>query len=248
MVYFDTHCHLESYIFDSNLLSTLQTQPNHQYLHVSTKASQWQAHIDAFSLVENVHVALGVHPWFATNEQLSLVNSYEILFNASQVKAVGEIGLDYSAAYLTHKAIQWDLFEAQLSIAARYDKPVSLHIIKAHNDALAMLKSFKVSGVVHGLGSSLETVQQYLDLGLKIGVNGVCLRDNARRYHALVRYAGLDNLVLETDFPNIILPTLVKSHLTDIVDIAQYISALLNVSVDEVVSRTYDNAKKIFLG
>jgi len=99
---------------------------------------------------------------------------------------------------------------------------------------------------VHGLGSSVEIAQQYIDLGFKFGVNGVMVRDNAKRYHELVRVFGVNYIVLETDYPNIVLPGLVNSELSDINSVAETVADLLNISIEDVITQTDYNSCELF--
>jgi TatD DNase family protein len=131
-------------------------------------------------------------------------------------------------------------------MALQFNKPISVHCIKAHNDMLRMLAEQPVCGVMHGLGASVPLAQRYIDLGFKIGLNGVLLRCNAVRYHQLVHFFGLEHFVLETDAPNVCLPGRQDSHLMDILQVAQRVAELKNISVDSVLQQTTANAQYIF--
>ena len=241
---FDTHCHLDSYLHSP---SDFSTTPDFNYLAVSTKPSNWLPLIAFCKTIPNVYCALGIHPWFVqelTNDSVQLL---EHCIKQNSVSAIGEIGLDFLPEYKVTKSIQLQVFESQLSLAQKYNKPVSLHIVKAHNQALGLLHEHSVNGVVHGLGASKQLVQQYLDLGLKIGINGVSVKTGARRYHELIKYCGVHNLVLETDFPNIILPNHLAASLSDLNVVAEHAAGLLNISFDEFIRCTDVNAKQLFI-
>ncbi len=90
-----------------------------------------------------------------------------------------------------------------------------------------LLSSVNVNGVIHGLGASKEVIKKYIDLGFKIGVNGVVFRKNARRYHELVTRFGLEYLVLETDFSHVKIDALNPPDLSDIILVANKIASLL---------------------
>ncbi|MEA1988255.1 MAG: TatD family hydrolase [Pseudomonadota bacterium] len=254
---FDTHCHLDklfdpSKSFNSVLKSTASTIPltinvsDHFYLTVSTSISDWQAVLDISSHFEQVYAALGLHPWFVTKESLTTLDKLYNLVRSNVVHAIGEIGLDFSNEYKDNAENQINAFTRQLALAKQSDLPVSMHLVKSHNQALQELKKIPVKGVVHGLGTSVEMAQHYVDLGLKIGVNGVVVRENAVRYHQLVKYFGLEHIVLETDYPNVKLPGLVTTNLSDINTIANTVATLLNSNTNDVIMSTDHNAKQIF--
>lgn len=254
---FDTHCHLDK-LFDSfiplhsstdSIASNIPQDLNdssHYYLSVSTSISDWQSVLQISSRFEHVYAAIGLHPWFVTKESLTTLDELSNLVYGNDIHAVGEIGLDFSNQYKVNSEVQVEAFTKQLAIAQQTDLAVSMHIVKSHNEALDELKKVAVNGVVHGLGTSVEMAKNYVDLGLKIGVNGVVVRENAVRYHQLVKHFGLEHIVLETDYPNVKLPGLVTCQLKDINTIANTVATMLNTSIDDVIQSTDNNAKKLF--
>jgi len=252
---FDTHCHLDRFIHISSTIHNSQTSINsvpftiplnHHYLAVSTIPDKWLSLLEFAQNNPYIHSALGIHPWFVSESSIKDVSILRSFIQEYSVTALGEIGLDFKKPHRSDPSIQLKVFEAQLKMAVEFNLPVSLHIVKAHNEALQLLQEYPVKGVVHGLGSSIEVAQRYVDLGFKFGVNGVCLRANACRYHRLITHFGLEHIVLETDFPNITLPGLVESSLDDIEDIATHIASLLDSTTGTVITQTDDNAHHIF--
>jgi len=254
---FDTHCHLDKLFdhfqsnnlkinFTSSSIPQILKDSSHYYLLVSTSISDWQAVLDISSRFEQVYFALWLHPWFFSTDFLTTIDQLHNLLSSNQVHAIGEIGLDFSYEYKNNAQNQLESFSKQLTIARKSDLPVSMHLVKSHNEALHELKQIPVNGVVHGLGTSVEMAQHYVDLGLKIGVNGVVVRENAARYQQLVKYFGLEHIVLETDYPNVKLPGLITSQLEDINIVANTVASLLNTSIEDVIMSTDHNAKQIF--
>lgn len=239
---FDTHCHLDCFFSNSYFPPAKDTY----FLSVSTQVSNWLPNIKFCSRNSSAFPALGIHPWFVKeNFELDLL-LLKSLITQYPVTAIGEIGLDFNVNYRKTKTRQLCCFEQQLNIAQNAVLPVSLHCIKAHNEMLSLLKQFSINGVIHGLGSSIQIAQQYVDLGFKLGINGVVIRSNARRYHELVKHFGLAHIVLETDFPNITLPGLVNPALSDIDVVADKVSKLLSVSIDHVIKQTDYNSQNLF--
>lgn len=237
---FDSHAHL--------LEASVQEISSLHYpvLNVTTDVSQWSAAITLSKSYPNLLCALGLHPWFVTDGSFADIVLLENYLQREKVTAIGEIGLDFQKSYLANKNLQLEIFEWQLQLADRYNKPVSVHVVKAHNEMLALLKKYSIKGVIHGLGSSLRQVEQYLNLGLKVGVNGVLCRFNARRYHAMIESFDLSHFVLETDYPNITLPQKSVASLTDISSVASMIAELKGCSQQEVERLTGYNAQQVF--
>jgi TatD DNase family protein len=61
--------------------------------------------------------------------------------NVLDIKAVGEIGLDYYHKK-TESKIQINVFKQCLEIAIKYNKPVVLHIRDAYQDAYDVLSEY----------------------------------------------------------------------------------------------------------
>ena len=60
-----------------------------------------------------------------------------------QVRALGEIGLDYHYEDNCPREIQIPAFERQLALAKELDIPVIIHTREAVNDTLALLKKYQ---------------------------------------------------------------------------------------------------------
>lgn len=239
----DTHCHLDAF---SNQALSIQLNPAHRYLTMGTSSQNWQSVCQLSHCYSNVHFALGLHPWFIDDQyqqQLTLLR--ELLHHNGPV-AIGEIGLDFSPQHRVTRDAQSSAFEAQLDLAQQMGLPVSLHVVKAHNEVLKLLSRYPVVGTVHSFAGSIEEAQRYVDRGFKLGVNAIVVRDNARRYHQFVRYFGLQHLVLETDAPNLLLPGRSEARLEDIFVVASQVAALLGLTPAEVIEQTCANARHVF--
>jgi TatD DNase family protein len=116
--------------------------------------------------------------------------------------AVGEIGLDFYVDGLDHQR-QQVLFEKQLQLARAASLPVLLHVRKAHDQVLATLKRIRVcGGIAHAYNGSLQQAAQYRDLGFRFGFGGMLTFERSSKLRVLARELPLDDLVLETDAPD----------------------------------------------
>ncbi|QKI88452.1 TatD family hydrolase [Thiomicrorhabdus xiamenensis] len=237
---FDTHAHL--------LEATPQEVAALHYpvLNVTTDSSQWSDAVELSKQSPMVACALGLHPWFVCEDSFPALVTLENYLQREKICALGEIGLDFQKQFSANKDLQLEVFESQLQLAQKYLLPVSIHVIKAHNEMLALIKEYPVSGVIHGLGASLPLVKSYIDLGFKVGVNGVVCRENANRYHAMLQNFDLRHFVLETDYPNIALPGQNNVSLNDINRVAETVASLKNSPLEEVLLQTGYNAQQIF--
>ena len=146
----------------------------------------------------------GVHPHHAIDYDADTDALLRRLAAEPEVRAVGEMGLDYHRNY-SPREVQLRVFEKQLTIAAEANMPVFLHQRDAHDDFLALLKSFRdalPSAVVHCFTDTREALFHYLDLDCHIGITG-WLCDERRGLHLreFVREIPAGRLMIETDSP-----------------------------------------------
>ncbi|KAK3490209.1 uncharacterized protein B0T23DRAFT_429335 [Neurospora hispaniola] len=123
--------------------------------------------------------------------------------------AFGEFGLDYDRLHYCSRTIQLHSFRVQLSLAASLTPqlPLFLHSRAAHRDFVDCLKEafgpnlekLEKGGVVHSFTGTLEEMQELMDLGLFIGVNGCSFKTEENC--AVVKQIRLDRIMLETDGP-----------------------------------------------
>ena len=216
MQLFDTHTHFDVADFD------------HDRQHLAVQAKQ--VGVEALVLIgfiesrfdeliqthqqlqhwENVpqsYLAPGLHPFYIEQHQQAHLQRLEQVLKQHDCVAIGEIGLD--TFLKQHKrpdafAKQQHYFNAQLEVATHYQKPVLLHIRKAHAEALAILKAqkFKLGGIAHAFSGGVEEAKALVKLGFKIGVTGQITNPNAKKLHQVVQAIGAERLVIETDCPD----------------------------------------------
>ena len=147
----------------------------------------------------------GVHPHHATELDAAAIEMLHRLADASNVVAIGECGLDFFRNYSPREA-QLAAFEAQLSLAVDTGKPIFLHQRDAHDPFIALLREYlpKISagGVAHCFTGTRSEMQEYLDLGLHVGITGwICDERRGDSLREAARYLPLDRVLLETDAP-----------------------------------------------
>ena len=157
--------------------------------------------------VPSSYLAPGLHPFYIEQHQPEHLQRLEQVLEQHDCVAIGEIGLD--TFLKQHKrpemfAKQQYYFIEQLVLATQYQKPVLLHIRKAHAETLAILKAqkFKLGGIAHAFSGGVEEAKALVKLGFKIGVTGQITNPNAKKLHQVVQAIGSENLVIETDCPD----------------------------------------------
>lgn len=247
---FDSHAHYDDERYNETLDSLLQEMPSKKVGGIITCGTDLISSKKCIEIAENfdfVFAAVGYHPTCIEADTVFNASCFEELIKHPKVKAIGEIGLDYYwDTSLKEKQIQ--LFEEQLAFANKHDLPVSVHDREAHQDTLSLLKKHKPKGVVHCFSGSVEMAREILNLGMYIGVGGVITFKNAKRLIEVVRETPIEKILIETDAPYLT-PEPYRSHTNDsayLIFVAQKISEIKNLSVDEVLYITNGNAAKLF--
>ena len=202
----DTHCHLDFAVFDGwrdQLLADARSDHVTRFVVPGVTASDWSGLL-ATCDAEGLYPALGLHPCFLDQHKAADLAQLEQLLSFKPVVAVGEIGLDFFVPNLDQEK-QIELFTRQLEIARQFQLPVLLHVRKAHDQVLKLLRRFKLTrgGIVHAYSGSEQQAEQYIELGFKLGIGGSLTYDRAKKLRRIATHLPLDAFVLETDSPDI---------------------------------------------
>lgn len=196
---------------------------------------------------KSLYASVGYHP-----EVINKIvdKDFEILENLvknnEKIVAIGEIGLDYYW-YKDNKEKQIEVFRRQLEIAERLNVPVIIHSRDSIGETYEILSQYKVRGVIHCFSGSLEMAKKFINLGFVLGIGGVVTFKNSKLSN-VIENIGLENIVLETDSPYLTPePNRGKTNeSSNIPHIAEKIASIKNVSTEEVMKITTQNAILLF--
>ena len=244
----DTHCHLYKEYYD-DIDSIIKLSKENNVVYYINNGCDAKSNIEVLESVEkypSVYGALGIHPENVENYILDDIKFIEDNLNNKKIVAIGEIGLDYHYSK-ENKYEQIKLLELQLKLAEKYDMPVIIHSRDATEDTINTLKKYKVKGVIHSFSGSLETARIYIKMGYLLGINGVVTFKNCNLKDVL-KEIPLENIVLETDSPYLTpVPYRGKqNNPSHILDIANFISEIYDLTLDDVSRITTDNVLKLY--
>ncbi len=243
----DTHCHIYQEYYE-NIDEIIETAKKYQVTRFFVAGSNQSSNEEVLKLCEKESVfgCLGIHP-----EEVDIYNETHLSFLESHLRdkkilAIGEIGLDYHYTK-ENKEAQKELFCKQLELAEKYSLPVVIHSREATEDTIELLKKFPhVKGVIHSFSGSLETANIYIKLGYKLGINGVVTFKNSHLKEVIPSI--LKNIVLETDSPYLT-PHPNRGTRNEpkyVSDIAQYLSDICGITLEELSNITNTNIREIF--
>ena len=245
----DTHCHIYNEYYDNNIEQVYEKMKLANVDRIINNGCDSDSNNEVLELLEKyswMYGALGIHPESAdsyTDEDLRFIEEH---INDERVVAIGEIGLDY---YWTkdNKDKQKELFEYQLKLAERVNKPVIIHSREATQDTIEILKKYNVRGVIHSFSGSYETACIYIKMGFLLGINGVITFKNCN-LKDVVSKLDLKDIILETDSPYLT-PVPYRGKKNDsshVYDIAKYICEIKGCSMEELSKETNGNINRCF--
>ncbi len=201
----DSHCHLDLAAFDADrdqVLARCRALGVRDILVPGVDAEGWPRLLALCTQEAGLHPALGLHPVFLDRHRPEHLAELARRLEQDRPAAVGEIGLDHFLRGLDRQR-QRELFEAQLRLARDAGLPVVLHVRKAHDEVLALLRRVGVvGGIAHAFNGSLQQAEGYLALGFRLGFGGTLTYEGTRHIHELARRLPLEAMVLETDAPD----------------------------------------------
>ena len=247
-MFIDTHCHLEKQYYDDYDLVINNAINNGVTTLIACGCSSLanEESIKVSNNYKNIFSTIGFHP-----DQASVVTDEDLITLDNQiynkkVVGIGEIGLDYHyEGYDKEKQI--DLFEKQLKLAEKHNKPIVVHSRDAVQDTINILKKHNLKGIIHSFSGSYEVAKIYLNMGYKLGINGVVTFKNCNLKDVLVKLSPED-IVLETDAPYMTPHPFrgEKNESKNIIITAQFVADIFNISLEELAEITSKNARGIF--
>jgi TatD DNase family protein len=147
-------------------------------------------------LPEGYFFSCGIHPWWAVKESLNIMlNRVEQALQNTSCIALGECGLDRLRG--PHLSIQKEVFESQIELALKYQKPLIIHSVRAHQEVIQMLPQSSPAVIIHGFNGGKKLALDFLSKGCSISIGPRFLR--SLHLQNCLPILPLDKLYFETD-------------------------------------------------
>ncbi|WP_223269211.1 MULTISPECIES: TatD family hydrolase [unclassified Polaribacter] len=215
MKYFDVHTHIIS--SDKNVVSILNTYPN--------------------SIDFSHSFSIGLHPWYINREKVEEeLLRVELKLQHKNCFALGECGLDTITK--VDFDVQKSVFRKQIALSEKYQKPLMIHCVKAHQEIISLKKEIKPmqQWVLHGFNKNLQLAQSLLKNGIVVSFGA-----------AIISHKKLQEVVLEIPLENMLLETDDNTDLK-IQEIYQKVAVIKKIEVKELQQKIAQNFKRIFKG
>jgi TatD DNase family protein len=221
--------------------------------------------------------SFGVHPWDAGNRSPDWLNKLSALLEAHPAAGVGEIGLD---RWILDRARpddprlvglrrapldeQIEVFVAQLQLAAKANRPATVHCLDAWGALDHVLHKTPVPSrgfLLHAYSGPAEMVRGFVALGAYFSFNGSFLNERYARHRATFKLVPRERLLIETDAPAMPLPEPFRTYNLPLSPTGQSVNhpgniegayaglaALLGVAVVDLATQTEANFLRLFGG
>lgn len=199
---------------------------------------------------EHIFFGVGLHP----HEAKYWDNTAESVLTAAaddpKNVAIGECGLDFHYNFSDRES-QLSAFRNQVKLARELGKPLIIHTREAWEDTFAVLRDVgkeQVRGVFHCFSGGPEVLPQIEQLDFYVSFSGIVTFRNAQAIQAAAQLVRADRILVETDSPYLT-PHPLRGKRNEPANIwltATKLAQLRGVSVNEVVSQTSDNARRLF--
>ncbi len=248
----DSHCHIDTEQFSEDWEQVVSDAIDSgvEYIIVpGIEPKTFSRLIEVTDSHSRLFRGIGIHPHNANDCNSSALKSVEELSNSDKVVAIGEIGLDYYYDFAP-KESQHRAFIEQINIAKNMNLPIIVHNRDSDEDLLEILKKEQngnLTGVLHCFSGNTEMMKQAIDLGFNVSFTGN-ITFKKTNLTEVVKETPMDRLLLETDSPWMSpIPHRGKRNEPKFVrKVAEKISEIKNIPINEVISMTSANAKKLF--
>ena len=169
----------------------------HQFTHQSDVLELVNQYPQEFDEVIPFY-SIGIHPLFIDEKRLE--SDFEIVEQKlvlTECLAVGECGLDKRSE--TPFEQQVFIFEQQLLLAEKYQKPVVIHCVAAFQELIAIKKRLQISVpmIVHGFSKNEIVAKQLIDKGFYLSFGKYLLRN--QELESVFKSVPNNRFFLETD-------------------------------------------------
>jgi TatD DNase family protein len=251
-MFVDSHCHINFPELAERLpeiLATMQANQVSDALCVSVTLPEFPQVLALAEAYPNIYASVGVHPDYDDTPEPSTEQLVELAQNP-RIVAIGETGLDY---FRMKGDLEWqrDRFRTHIPAARACGKPLIIHTRSAAEDTLRLMReenASEVAGVMHCFTEDWDVAQAALEMGFYISFSGIVTFKNAKTLKEVAIKVPLERLLVETDSPFLApVPHRGKTNQPGFVlHVAEEISRLRGISVDEVCAATSENFQRLF--
>ncbi|MDO5790393.1 MAG: TatD family hydrolase [Eggerthella sp.] len=205
-----------------------------------------------------IKLAVGLHPWWVPADEGCLAEELRAFDGTlSETSYVGEVGLDFSKRRIATRDAQLCAFRHIAGACAKEGgKVLSIHCVKAYDDALSILKSSgclaSCTCIFHWFSGSFPQLAQAMDAGCFFSVSARMLETKKGREYA--KAIPLQKMLLETDAPAVVDPEREHPSIAysydqmrrQLAETLQLLAQIRDIGEAELAAIVQQNAREVF--
>lgn len=174
--------------------------------------------------------SIGIHPLYINENRLE--DDFKVVdekLALPECLALGECGLDKRSE--TPFEVQQLVFEKQLALAQKHQKPVVIHCVAAFQEVIETKKRLKITVpmIIHGFSKKVELAKQLIDNGFFVSFGKNLLRNP--ELELVFKSIPNDKFLLETD--------MVEEGIQEVYALAAKYKELELGELQEIVNNNY---------
>ena len=175
---------------------------------------------------EATNCSVGLHPWMVDDEWMQRMTAIATAAEASQVKAIGECGIDLVKGTADEQT-QIAVLRKHIELSEGVHKPLILHIVKGQEAIMRLRKEYAPTQawIIHGFRGKLQQAMQYINAGFHLSYG-------SRFNKEALADTPVNRLFVESDEAD-----------TPLADIYKAIADCLNISTEELATNVERNCR-----
>ena len=199
--YFDSHIHLSDPTYATDMKFIFKEM---EYLQIKAccVSTNYENSLHTLELAKKNDLILpfiGIHPECADDDLENMMCLIEDHHN--HISGIGEIGLDPTYANNDDDIKRQNyVFESLLSLADKFNKPISIHSRKSLDDVFQTMTSYDTKhALLHWFDGSKKQLQKAMDMGFFVSYGPVMVYANDKQ--TLLSKTDESKILVETDGP-----------------------------------------------
>ena len=248
----DTHCHIHFNDYPlpaDEVIAAAKDVGVNRILCVGTTLADSRLATEFVADKAGLWATVGVHPYGAAQFVVATdAGKLAELAGKPKVVAIGETGLDYHRGS-EFKLEQERALRAHIETGLAKKLPYVFHVREAWDDFWRIFDEYKgLSGVVHSFSSGRAELDEVLNHGLYVGLNGIMSFTHDRQQLQAAKAVPAEKLLFETDAP-FLTPKPFRGKTCEpkhVAAVAEFLADLRNESVAQLAKVSTRNALALF--
>jgi TatD DNase family protein len=247
----DSHAHLTDELLLPKLAAVLQRAKTAKVSHIVNICTDEKTLHEGISLglrEPNIKNTGATTPHDVEKEGEKNFPLFEKAAREGLLCAIGETGLDYHYEH-SPKELQKTFLIRYLHLAMHSQLPVIFHCREAFDDLFSITdREYKGEAILHCFTGTMKEAEEVLKRGWFLSLSGIVTFKKSFDLKVVAKEVPLSQLLIETDAPYLA-PQSRRGEMNEpafLPEIAEHIAQIKGISVEKVISQTFENGKRIF--